>query len=151
MVLESFISYCNDMKVGCESTTGIEKKWQRLQKDLENIKLELKNENDIDKIIRLLEREKTILNQAKNQISSESKIGFKDAFRLFKLLILPLVGTISTVACAKLAINEKMNKETKETKELFTLATGTITAVFAKSSKEEISKILKIKNRILKK
>jgi len=97
--LESFIDYCDYMTISNESATSIEKKYKKLQQELEviNEKIEDEAENgaNIDTIIKLLEKEKALIKQVKNEISSESAVGFIDTFRFIKAVIKPLIyGTI---------------------------------------------------------
>lgn len=97
--LESFIDYCDYMTIANESATSIEKKYKKLQKEMEVIKEEIENETDIDTIIKKLEKEKALVKQVKNEISSESTLGFADTFRFIKAIIKPLIyGTFLAIS-----------------------------------------------------
>lgn len=148
-VLESFITYCDDMKVGCESATGIEKKWKNFQVELESIKSGLKNEDNIDKIIRLLEKEKTILQQIKNSVSSESPIGFKDTFKILKTMIMPLAFGSFSILAAMTSKWENAEYD-KKTARSASITFGAFSALSTFFTADDISQIKEGKKKVLK-
>lgn len=63
--IESFIEYCDSMIIANESATGINKRYERFQKEMAEIRDSIKQEKDIDKIISLLNKEKSLIQQTK--------------------------------------------------------------------------------------
>ena len=98
---ENFISYCDDMMIAEESAHTINKKYIQLEKDLENIKTQLKSENDVNKILALLQKQKLLIQQVKSQVLSEQSFGFVDVFTMLKKSIIPLIIASMTICVAK--------------------------------------------------
>lgn len=146
--IESFISFCDDMTIVEESARTINKLYKNLLKDIERVNTEIKNEDDISKIIVLFKKKKELTVRVKSQISKESESGIDDIGLYLKNLILPAVFAILTTM---VATDKKNMMGLSKGDKILALGTfSTITALTGIGSASDIKKIKMTKSNIIK-